>query len=244
MVWTIELCERPVNSGKRLNRIVLGQPMGHSFLALVDDEGTVRTEIHGGTFDESRGRIFLARPARITKYFMALSTVAGLDVVFDKTLRYTGLGKYQPRLLAAVTIGRWQYPIAKTIHVVDAGGERDMAAKWLLMLDAAKAVNAQRPTYYTFPKKTRGQNCHSVIATLLEAAGHAFPDDALSMNTYGRHRKLPAPAFNAAAMRDASLEEVMFTLHSFPPELVVERKYSRPPSKRSVAAGLGRLLRR
>lgn len=170
----IELCERPVRLARQLDYILFGKPLAHPFLALIDENERVLSELHFVPYDNSSSATHGGKRTRLNRLF-ELSTAATVPIGIDKLIRTllskTRLAKSYPTLHSVMTYGPRQYPTAPEHQVIASGYYAEMIEFWQdLRASAAKIDREMRP-YDRFGCGRNRHNCQTGLAEILKQNG-------------------------------------------------------------------------
>lgn len=167
--WSIVLAEQTMDLGI-WDRLVYGQDTCHSFLALVNPEGEVVSEIHGTTFHPDTGKLSYKGQSFQT-FAKAIACSAGVSEPFMSAVEKADMDHHWPRLKVAVTNGMWRLDKVEPDHqqVVLSGSKEEVVAEWLDACELGLRFNKLDEYYMPFSARIGGRNCNSVTALMLHA---------------------------------------------------------------------------
>jgi len=171
--WSICLCERPVKRGARLNKLVLGRPLGHVFLAMMTSDGTVAGEIHAGAWEGGERRKLNLR-SRISEHAFALASLANVESPLRQAFNMAGL-KTDLQLTFHASLGPEQIKSANNLGRLVEGPREEVGALWKRLMDEAYAFNQKHVPYNRFGHNGDLQNCQTAIVWLLDEMDIKIP---------------------------------------------------------------------
>lgn len=168
--WRIELCERPVHLGSTVDHLLFGKNLLHPFLAMIDQDNTVRGEIHGIPYDNSQ----LSRQGRLNKIFeysTILTTPFYADKPFLFLIEHSPLKKHFPTLRSVFFESARQYARADQRTLIAANDGEAINETWQILESSAERLNDLNLTYNRYGERKGCFNCQATIATILNEAG-------------------------------------------------------------------------
>lgn len=138
------------------DELFLGRNASHSFLRLVNDDGKVIEEIHGGAYDHEKKKL-VPYKFKLNDFFNRKANVLNSDVEY-------GL---------AVEIRTTETPKNKVDHVdrLVSGTREDVLKLWDQCKEKAEIINQKNLRYIALPGFRFAQNCHSVVNTIANHIG-------------------------------------------------------------------------
>lgn len=175
--WRIELRERPLDAAYGIADNALlawgqgkgwGPDAGHSYFALIDDQGAVAATMDGNAFTPANG--MLAKGGQTTAgYISAAANELGFSNFFNKAAKWMGYDLDVPRLRVSVDDGPDRLARADTVkHNIFSGTQQDVMRRWTAATEAGAAINRSDLLYQGLGLNNYGVNCHTVTSALMD----------------------------------------------------------------------------
>lgn len=184
--WAIHLCERPVKRGDRVNRLILGRPLSHVFLAMTTSTGSIASEIHAGAWAKGETRK-LDYSASISEHGFALASLAHAATPLKKIFTLAGFNT-DIQLAFHVTFGREQFKPESAVTCLIKDTPHNIGRLWEDMANKALSFNKKHVPYNRFGHDGELQNCQTSIVWLLDETGITIPPVKFSYATPGWRR--------------------------------------------------------
>jgi len=164
---------------EQLDTLFFGKPRGHSFLILVDEnQKHVIRELHGTYHNRKLDRMGPNNGLTILNRLGVVASYLGLYRPFIKTLEYFKVRDNMIHLGVKEVKARLPYQEING-YKVTSGTQKDMQKIWEEAIKIGEDINNTSPPFIAFNRNNGGQNCHSAIHTILNAAGFTIDKNQL-----------------------------------------------------------------
>ncbi len=187
--WRIVLAEQNMDLGS-IDRMVFGKDTCHSFLALVNPDNEVVSELHGTTYHPHTNRL-MHNGQSVQSYMGVIASSVNLLADFENACRYLEVDKHFSRLKAVNANGPWRSNMAETMRTVMVGDKHDVMTEWLDGCAIGRKIN-ELDIFYTPISIMDGgrQNCNAVTRSMLHAMDIDVSRDDFDLMPHGYNNKL------------------------------------------------------